>query len=296
MVHEALLNAYVFDYLKKQGCLQTALMFAEECKSLPLAETTSEDPVVEMPPGLVSAGSSTHTGSTDVTPSPATVPAPGPTGVAEHAGKASPITQNTAKKYPVPSVKLPLSTPGGFLQEWWRIFWDVFASVSDRRPSVPVSDNVRAYSRYQMDKRNPKAINANGKRMHSDALGADGGGKSDEAQQAAKRGRMGDRSPQSEALAERFSQTDDIDALRLTAGPQAANRATIPSGAGVHISPAGTYTLSNDYPEFLSRSRKEMTEKKTAHSATPVQASRPQNDNQPNAIRSETNATSNDPP
>ncbi|KAJ2448836.1 Transcriptional activator flo8 [Coemansia sp. RSA 2336] len=295
MVHEALLNAYVFDYLKKQGCLQTALMFAEECKSLPLAETTSEDPVVEMPPGLVSAGSSTHTGSTDVTPSPATVPAPGPAGVPEHAGKASPITQNAAKKYSVPSVKLPLSTPGGFLQEWWKIFWDVFASVSERRPSMPVAENVRAYSQYQIDKRNPKTINANGKRMHSDVLGADGGGRGDEAQQAAKRGRMGDRSPQSEALAERFSQTDDMDALRLTAGAQPAGRAAIPTGAGVHISPAGTYTLPPEYQNYLTRSRKEVTDKKPAHPATPVQASRSQNDNQSNPGRTETSATLNDP-
>ncbi|KAJ2478108.1 hypothetical protein IWW56_003932 [Coemansia sp. RSA 2131] len=160
MVHESLLNAYLFDYLKRKGYLRTALVFADECKNLPLAAIASDDPRIDMPPGLVSGSSSpnnamqkpdisSHSSGSPQTPSPAVAPA-----TVIHAGP---------KTYQVPNVSVPHTSPNGFLSEWWAMFWDMYESTLERKPTMGVSDAVRTYTQHQTDKRSAKP--ANGKRM-----------------------------------------------------------------------------------------------------------------------------------
>ncbi|KAJ2648254.1 Transcriptional activator flo8 [Coemansia sp. RSA 1287] len=279
MVHESLLNAYLFDYLKRKGYLRTALLFADECKNLPLAAIASDDPHIDMPPGLVSGSSSpnnamqkpdisSHSSGSPHTPSPAVAPAPVPAGM--HAGP---------KTYQVPNVSVPYSSPNGFLSEWWAMFWDVYGSTLERKPTTSVSDAVRTYTQHQTDKRSAKPTN--GKRMApSDVQGAD-------RDALAKRNRVGECSPLSSALIDQYSHTDEMEALQLAAGPANGRTGpTIPHGPGLNINSAGNHVMSDDYPNFLSRSRKVMTEGSTQ----PAHGVRASQDNQPGSGRPETKA------
>ncbi|KAJ2144908.1 hypothetical protein IW136_001176 [Coemansia sp. RSA 678] len=208
MVHESLLNAYLFDYLKRKGYLRTALLFADECKNLPLAAIASDDPHIDMPPGLVSGSSSpnnamqkpdisSHSSGSPHTPSPAVAPAPVPAGM--HAGP---------KTYQVPNVSVPYSSPNGFLSEWWAMFWDVYGSTLERKPTTSVSDAVRTYTQHQTDKRSAKPTN--GKRMApSDVQGAD-------RDALAKRNRLA--APQQPAM-----QQTAVTARQTFASPHLAN-------------------------------------------------------------------------
>ncbi|KAI8326104.1 hypothetical protein GQ54DRAFT_138516 [Martensiomyces pterosporus] len=181
MMHEALLNAYIFDFLRKKGFLQTAVLFADECKSLPLASATGEDPQVAMPSGLalkaltlmdappaVSAqttnisgiggkDSSSNASSTATTNTSRTNPqthdsgSPGIGIKAEGSNTTltpSPLIQQL-QLHRVPAVNIPINTQKGFLLEWWSIFWDVFAASSDRKPGAAVPDSVRTYLQHQ---------------------------------------------------------------------------------------------------------------------------------------------------
>ncbi|KAJ2076591.1 hypothetical protein H4R24_005619 [Coemansia sp. RSA 988] len=286
MSHESLLNAYVFDYLKKRGFLRTALLFADECKGLPLAEVTSEDPTVDVAVVVKASGAQEALGATGATQPAALIgsdskigsrlssnssdgPASAPvtaTG-SEHTGGTSPTTSAGGQQsQQVPAVNIPFSTTNGFLSEWWSIFWDVFSATSERRPSIAVSENARTYVQHQNQRnsRRPSlgaALNANGKRpAGSDAHSAESGAKIaaiDIGSAQAMRGRRGDRSPQSAALAARYSQMDELEHPRPgLAGVGNGAVPTIPRGPGVNISSAGEQLLSDDYPEFLSRSKR----------------------------------------
>ncbi|KAJ2156372.1 hypothetical protein GGF46_005227 [Coemansia sp. RSA 552] len=176
MVDKSLLDAYVFDYLKKKGCLQTALVFAEECKDLPLAEITSDDPRVDMAAvrgdsqkdaaasDRASVGSAADTSS----PSPAIAPASAPAGTAARAAAAAAASDAVGMGFRrVPSVNVPTSTQSGFLLEWWTIFWDVYAATSERRPNAVVPESIRTYTQHQAQRhtrRMSNAANINGKR------------------------------------------------------------------------------------------------------------------------------------
>ncbi|PIA17708.1 hypothetical protein COEREDRAFT_85974 [Coemansia reversa NRRL 1564] len=283
MSHESLLNAYVFDYLKKRGFLQTALSFAEECKGLPLTKVTSEDPTVEVAAtGIKSSNAQESMGAvgaaalhaadnnpgTKLSSSPGVglASTPATTASSERTGGASPAAsaRSHRQSQQVPGVNIPFSTANGFLSEWWSIFWDVFAATSERRPGVAVPENVRMYVQHQNQRnsRRPSlgaALNSNGKRAAgSDATGAENPAKVaaiDVGSAQAVRGRRGDRSPQSAALAARYSQIDELENTRpgqASLGNGAVP--TIPRGPGVNISSAGEQVLSDDYTEFLSRS------------------------------------------
>ncbi|KAJ2548570.1 hypothetical protein EV175_004780 [Coemansia sp. RSA 1933] len=321
MVHEELLNAYIFDFLKKKGYLQTALLFADECKNLPLAETTSNDPLVSVPPGfsfksdtlLAEAAAAVTASSTQqkdiasksagdknanaaggldtkgsLSPS-STLPTCASTtataaGATDNAGGESrSVTASPQTQHRVPSVNIPINTPQGFLSEWWSIFWDVFASTSERRPGAPIADNIREYVLYQNQKgsrrpSNVETLNINGKRFQSH-VGTDMG----DAIQGTKKTRMnmGDRSPQSAALVAKYSFADDAEHIRTGSDQQAAMHVdgqrnglstngvpTIPRGPGVNISLAGAHVLSEDYPGFLSRSLKMVAENYSAPSSS----------------------------
>ncbi|KAJ2093355.1 hypothetical protein IW140_000813 [Coemansia sp. RSA 1813] len=264
MVHDALLNAYIFDYLKKRGFLQTALLLADECNDLPLAEITSNDPLVSMPPGLclksdtLMAASSPHDiaakagdknastagldtkgslspSSTLPTSASATAAATDKAGRESRSVTASPQTQHR-----VPSVNIPINTPTGFLAEWWSIFWDVFAATSERRPTAPIADNIRDYVLYQNQKgsrrpSNVETLNINGKRFQSqDSLPGDTrdtsvGTDLGDVIQGAKKTRInaGDRSPQSAALVAKYSLADDAEPMRPGADQHAGPHAAI---------------------------------------------------------------------
>ncbi|KAJ2156371.1 hypothetical protein GGF46_005226 [Coemansia sp. RSA 552] len=107
--------------------------------------------------------------------------------------------------------------------------------------------------------------------MHSDASAADGAkGAAIETASVGgtKRWRAsaGERSPQSAALVAKYS--SDMDALRLDHSQQQqqsqpqlqAGGPAIPRGPGVNIASTGGHMLSDDYPEYLSRSLKAVSE------------------------------------
>ncbi|KAI9501115.1 hypothetical protein BX070DRAFT_237152 [Coemansia spiralis] len=259
MVHEALLNAYVFDFLKKKGFLQTALLFADECKDLPLAETTSDDPLVSMPSSLapkndtlldppVSAvlaaksnsakpGDKSNSVGSDSkgSLSPASTLPSNTAAKAEKAGDARSLTASPQTQHRVPSVNIPINTPNGFLVEWWSIFWDVFAATSERRPGALIAEGIREYVQYQNQggSRRPssaEALNVNGKRHQSHSTGnsreASTGAERTDGMQGAKRARANpERSPQSAALVAKYSLSDDIDSIRLGADQHRSNAA-----------------------------------------------------------------------
>ncbi|KAJ2796174.1 hypothetical protein H4R20_005619 [Coemansia guatemalensis] len=304
MSHQSLLNAYVFDYLKKSGFLRSALSFAEECEGLPLAEVTSEDPTVDIAVAATKAsdsqealgaaagaaqpaallGSDSKAGS-KVSSSPSVGPSSAPvtaTG-SDRAGGTSPTTSTGGQQQQqVPAVNIPFSTADGFLLEWWSIFWDIFGATSERRPSVAVPEDVRMYVQHQNQRnlRRPSlgaALNANGKRAAaSDAPGAESGAKVaaiDMGSAQAMRGRRGDRSPQSAALAARYSQIDELENARAgLAGVGNGVVPTIPRGPGVNISSAGEQELSNDYTEFLQRSMRALGDGASGAPNAPSQA------------------------
>ncbi|KAJ1823209.1 Transcriptional activator flo8 [Coemansia sp. RSA 2599] len=171
MVHETLLNAYVFDFLKKKGFHQTAIHFADECKDLPLIKPSDGDAQASL--SLASSGtdsSATAIGAKDEEgssrgSSASKQKSPTPSVKSSDA-------QPLAASQSVPGINVPINTPRGFLLEWWSVFWDVFAASSERsKHQVP--DSVRAYVSHQQTHRqgrkpSPPAanvnVNGNGKR------------------------------------------------------------------------------------------------------------------------------------
>ncbi|KAJ1647365.1 hypothetical protein LPJ64_001277, partial [Coemansia asiatica] len=294
MVHEALLNAYVFDFLKKKGFHQTAIQFADECKDLPLIKPTDDDSQtsngVDNSTAAISAkdedsknqGTGSSSSSKQKSPTPS--------------AKNSDTLSPTITSRSMPGVNVPINTPRGFLLEWWSVFWDVFAASSERSSKHQVPESIRAYVNHQQTQRQGRKlstnanninVNGNGKRSALQAgsdpedslnplsvpiTGIDGLG-------SIKRSRLGDevdRSPQSAALVAKYSFSDSIDLLQLPeqqhqhqqqSGNKIRNMASFPRNLGVNISPGGAHTLSDEYTGFLSRSLRMVAEGKSAHSS-----------------------------
>ncbi|KAJ2723176.1 hypothetical protein GGI07_002811 [Coemansia sp. Benny D115] len=299
MVNDALLNAYVFDFLKKRGYLQTAVLFAEECKNLPLAEATADDPAVSLPAALnikrpeSASLAKTESGSEAAHGSPVST-------AASAKQSASPQTV-----YRVPKANVPIDSATGFLAEWWSVFWDVYAANMDKplsaaaKQNTSVSEHIRSYASFQQKPGTKKqaaaaaaasaaastTVNSNGKRntLHETpepqadaALPAPVPAKLDMLSAASKRAHLsdsGERSPQSAALVAKYSQTDDFEPLHLATQHTTPNQQTardsngvtaFPRGIGVNISPSGGHSLSEDYPGYLSRSFKMVAQSQAA--------------------------------
>ncbi|KAJ1722989.1 Transcriptional activator flo8 [Coemansia erecta] len=151
MVHEALLNAYVFDFLRKKGFHQTAIHFADECKDLPLLDTSVDEQAEDQSKADDASGKGRS-------------PSPTPAKDEDMTIKNS-HHQHHRK---IPEVSVPINTPQGFLLEWWSIFWDVFAANSERS-KAQIPDGVRAYVNHQQGQRHGRRpsvtpVHANGKR------------------------------------------------------------------------------------------------------------------------------------
>ncbi|KAJ2772770.1 hypothetical protein IWQ56_001239, partial [Coemansia nantahalensis] len=103
---------------------------------------------------------------------------------------------------------------------------------------------------------------------HSDASAADNGTKFAAVDATPATGGMprrvravGERSPTSAALVERYSLLDDADpSAAMAASVRADGIPAIPRGPGVNIGPGGAHVLSEGYTGYLSRSMRVMAE------------------------------------
>ncbi|KAJ1850453.1 Transcriptional activator flo8 [Coemansia sp. RSA 2703] len=275
MVHEALLNAYVFDFLRKKGFHQTAIHFADECKDLPLLDTSVDEQVEDL-------------SKTDEASSKGRSSSPAPAKDDDATLKGS--HQNLQQRK-MPQVSVPINTPQGFLLEWWSIFWDVFAANSERS-KTQIPDSIRAYVSHQQGQRHGRRpstapAHANGKRSalqigetspEDTANPLSARIDSIDTQSATKRLRVAEeteRSPQSAALVAKYSFTGSMDPLELPEaqeqdqnGSYTRNAAALPRNLGVNINPGGDHMLSEEYAGFLTRSLKVVAEGQTTHSST----------------------------
>ncbi|KAI7826644.1 hypothetical protein BX661DRAFT_27653 [Kickxella alabastrina] len=297
--HETLLKAYIFDYLKKTGFVDTCRNFVEECKDLPIINTAKDSSRAN---AFTSNTSNTHKTSRS---------SPAETSTAKDSIEGSKKPSSSAVGTPesdachhLPSVNVPFDIPNGFLLQWWCIFWDVYAANLERPKFGAVSERVRAYVQQQqrlkgervqqtglcsmlmesaLPLHNPTNPSFTAPIIDTDALNP---------AKHLRINRDGECSPQSAALIERFSMPSDDDTVRIydlnrqhqnqTGGarpatqelaaaapaPAAAPIATrgnnsiseFTRGLGVNISPSGGHTISEEYTGFLSNSLKIVAE------------------------------------
>jgi len=64
----------------------------------------------------------------------------------EHPQK-SPLSSKKRSTAALPFVKVPIDAPGGFLYEWWVIFWDIFAAKNNRSTNRDAIAYVEAQQR-----------------------------------------------------------------------------------------------------------------------------------------------------
>ncbi|KAJ1891258.1 hypothetical protein LPJ66_007026, partial [Kickxella alabastrina] len=226
--HETLLKAYIFDYLKKTGFVDTCHNFVEECKDLPIINTAKDSSRAN---AFIPNISNTHK-------TPRSSPAETSTAKDSTEGSKKPSssaagTPESDTCHHLPSVNVPFDIPNGFLLQWWCIFWDVYAANLERPKFGAVSERVRAYVQQQQKLKagkgaaNRAMLNANGKRAASsqDTTEVDPTNPSftapiidADALNPAKHLRInrdGECSPQSAALIEMFSMPSDDDTVRI---------------------------------------------------------------------------------
>lgn len=114
----------------------TALSFADECKIT--TTTTSDDSNKNYDTLAASLDSIDNKSRTDYH---------------HHHPQMSPHTnkKGTAPTGGLPHVKVPIDAPGGFLYEWWVVFWDMFTAKHNRTTNKDAmayveAQQVRAFS------------------------------------------------------------------------------------------------------------------------------------------------------
>ncbi|ORX65562.1 hypothetical protein DL89DRAFT_260971 [Linderina pennispora] len=171
-MQDSLLNAYIYDFLRKKRLLKTALALAEECGNLPLAQVVPSDPRVpdDTPAG---AGAAKAKGKADGdardgASSKFTPPAHDSASPAKGDG-ANPADRPKGK--PVPAVNVPLDMANTFLGNWFELFHCMAQAYSDRQPAANVPDLMRTYVQHQQMRKGQKPaatqLNPNGKRSGS---------------------------------------------------------------------------------------------------------------------------------
>ncbi|KAJ1945457.1 hypothetical protein EC988_005751 [Linderina pennispora] len=272
-MQDSLLNAYIYDFLRKKRLLKTALALAEECGNLPLAQVVPSDPRVpdDTPAG---AGAAKAKGKADGdardgASSKFTPPAHDSASPAKGDG-ANPADRPKGK--PVPAVNVPLDMANTFLGNWFELFHCMAQAYSDRQPAANVPDLMRTYVQHQQMRKGPKPaatqLNPNGKRSGSRDDADTAGVGSEQVDAATKRIRSnnGESSPQSAALVAKYTPfpdgSDHQQQQHQEQQQQAATNGvpTIPHGPGVNMLPLGGHMLSNDYTQYLSRSLKVVSE------------------------------------
>ncbi|KAI9289804.1 hypothetical protein BC943DRAFT_82993 [Umbelopsis sp. AD052] len=123
----AQLHDYIYDYLVKMNFKDTAFAFADESK-INTSNTVTNDSKKNgdsLSAALDSMDTSARVDHTQKSP---------------HSNK---------KRTPanLPNVKVPFDAPGGFLYEWWVIFWEVFAAKNNRSTNRDAIAYVEAQQR-----------------------------------------------------------------------------------------------------------------------------------------------------
>lgn len=113
-ISRAQLHDYIYDYLVKMNFKDAAFAFADESK---IITSTADD--------------SQHTSNKNSDTLSASLDSLETNHRTEHPQK-SPLSSKKRSTAALPFVKVPIDAPGGFLYEWWVIFWDIFAAKNNR--------------------------------------------------------------------------------------------------------------------------------------------------------------------
>ena len=137
---QRLLNAYILDYLVKQSYADTAQVFAKE---VDLPSLVSEDASNEKQSRASKNTLSSALETADLQRQ-------------SEEAKANGLDQQLSEESPpsgaspdLGAIDVPIDIEGGFLAEWWTIFWDMFAARQGR-PSSSNAANFIAHNQVRI--------------------------------------------------------------------------------------------------------------------------------------------------
>jgi hypothetical protein len=130
--NEIQLNSYIYDHLLKNGFYQAARGLLNEA-NLHLVDGPREDSADQDGDGhtLLPRRSTNLKRSQSGMDHPNSSPNNKPNGKSPRSGSNSPNSGHAD----LPPANVPLKAPGGFLREWWGVFWDIYAARSGRAAS-----------------------------------------------------------------------------------------------------------------------------------------------------------------
>jgi hypothetical protein len=142
-----LLNSYIYDHLVKHGFYKAAKGLLQETSVLTTPRGQDDSSPNQDNDGNLLARRATglkrsHSGMDD---HPNSSPNDKPNGKSPRSTSNSPHIGNND----LPAPNVPLDSSGGFLSEWWAVFWDVFAARSNHNDATPYAqaylDNQVSY-------------------------------------------------------------------------------------------------------------------------------------------------------
>lgn len=127
------LNSYIYDHLLKNGFYSAARGLLGETKLLLVNGSREESSPNQDGDGngLLPRHTSNLKRSQSGMDHPNSSPNDKPNGKSPGSGSNSPRTGHND----LPAADVPLKSTGGFLREWWSVFWDVYAARSGRAAS-----------------------------------------------------------------------------------------------------------------------------------------------------------------
>jgi hypothetical protein len=140
--NELLLNSYIYDHLLKSGFQQAARGLMNETNLLLVNNPREESSPNQDGDGnsLLPRRATTLKRSQSSMDHPNSSPNDKPNGKSPGSGSNSPHNANSD----LPAADTPLK--GGFLREWWSVFWDIYAA----RGGLPASAFANAYLESQV--------------------------------------------------------------------------------------------------------------------------------------------------
>jgi hypothetical protein len=132
--NEVQLNSYIYDHLLKNGFYQAARGLLNETTLLlvngPREESSpNQDSDAN---SLLPRRATTLKRSQSGMDHPNSSPNDKPNGKSPGSSSNSPHNAHSD----LPAADIPLKAPGGFLREWWSVFWDIYAARSGRPSSA----------------------------------------------------------------------------------------------------------------------------------------------------------------
>ena len=140
-VHEDIqLNSYIYDHLLKNGFYNAARGLLAETTLLLVTEPREESSDHD---GDSNGNSLLPRRATNLKRSQSGMDHPNSSPNDKPNGKSPTSTSNSPRTghSDLPAANVPLKSTGGFLREWWSVFWDVYAARSGR----PASAYAAAY-------------------------------------------------------------------------------------------------------------------------------------------------------